>query len=441
MKKASGFLVRLTSSRQQVFNGLLDSSEFAEAVDDFEHSRNIPLVCFVVSDSGLMTHVCLGSRGQRAGTRLRRLNLSKFHRLRTAITITRLLQALSTRSETRVKESLQRGGLLTPKVLEEVLAAVSKLSPDTTPILARYQKERLERIERLPQATRQALAEQKEAVLTAMAIADIDRDAIEGWDFQVDEGPTSFLAGLPQVRLREDQVVINDLSVLPGHEQLDSTILGTTVFEGDRSRLTVVLANRLPLEQQTGADLIYYNETFRCFLFVQYKMMEKEAKEHVFRFPNAQLTEEISRMDALLTEISKIQDDGQADGFRFSHNPFFLKLCPRITFDPDNVGLSIGMYLPLDYWKRISAHPTIAGPGGGNQITYRNVRRYFDNTDFVTIASDGWVGTHIPQSTLLIDVIKKTVESGRAAIIAINQEFDDPPRRRSRGRTTPKASS
>lgn len=429
MSRAAGYVVRLSPERQKVFDDYPEYGEFAEAVPEFEHSRNVPLVCFVVSEGDQITHVCLGSRGRVAGTSLRRLNMRSFHQIDRAIPVARVVGKIPSKSRKRVSDILYAGGLLSPKAFEELVVAVSELSPDTAAILAKYRKERLERIASLPDPVRQALAQQKEALLTAMAIAGIDRTEIQGWDFQEKTEPVSFLSGLNDVRLREDQVVVNDLSVLPGHEQIKSVIHGSTVFENRQSRLTVVLANRLPLEEQTGADLIYYNETFQCFLLVQYKMMEKEGDEHVFRFPNPQLTEEITRMEDLLSEISKIPDDQEADGYRFSHNPFFLKICPRIVFDPDNVGLSIGMYLPLDYWKRISTHPALAGPRGGSRLSYRNVRRYFDNTEFVTIASGGWVGTNIPQSAKLVEVIRATIQSGRAAVIAINQELDDRHRR------------
>lgn len=437
MSRAAGYVVRLSPDRQRVFNGFSGTSEFAEAVPEFEHSRNVPLVCFVVSESNSVTHVCLGSRGRLAGTFLRRLNMRGFHKVSPAIPTAHIVARISSRSRKRVSDALHSGGLLSPKAFEELVVAVSQLSPDTAPVLARYRKERLERIASLPDPVRYALAQQKEALLTAMAIAGVDRDEIGGWDVPSDTGQASFLSGLPNARLREDPVVVNDLSVLPGHEKIASSIHGSTVFENNKSRLTVVLANRLPLEEQTGADLIYYNETFQCFLLVQYKMMEKEGEEHVFRFPNTQMTEEITRMDALLSEISKIPDDVQADGYRFSHNPFFLKICPRIVFDPDSVGLSKGMYLPLDYWKRISAHPAMAGPRGGSRLSYRNVRRYLDNTEFVTIASGGWVGTHIQQSVLLVEVIRETIQSGRAAVIAINQELDDRHRRQDEADTPP----
>ena len=219
-------------------------------------------------------------------------------------------------------------------------------------------------------------------------------------------------------------MVINDLMKFPGHEILKTTSFNSVVFENSQSKLTVILANRLPLEQQLGTDLIYYNETFKCFLMVQYKAMEKEGDEAVYRFPNDQLTKEINRMKAVLVELKKCQTNTQADGYRLSENPFFLKICPRIVFDPDNVGLIKGMYLPLDYWDLLSEHHTLVGERGGKHVSYRNVRRYFDNSAFITIAAGGWVGSNIDQSSVLEVAIRSTLVSGRAVVFAINAEKD-----------------
>ena len=90
------------------------------------------------------------------------------------------------------------------------------------------------------------------------------------------------------------------------------------------------MANRLPLEEQTGADLIYFNETHRSFVMVQYKALEKGDEEPEFRWSDGDLfTREIERMHDLLKELSQIDPDTDPDGFRFSSNPFFLKLSPK----------------------------------------------------------------------------------------------------------------
>lgn len=429
MNKSAGYVLRFSAERQQVFDERLEEEIFAEAVPEFEHSRNVPLVCFVISTENYLTYICRGSRGRLAGTDLRRLNMNGLFKVEPPIPTSEIHSRISNRSKSRVGVRLNHGGLLSPKAFEEVITAISALSPDAASILAKFREERRARIARLSSKILHSLAEQKEAVGTALGIAGIDRNEISGWDYSEESGAVSFIAGLPRVRLREDQIVVNDLKEFPGHNEIQSYVHGATVFENSQSRLTVILANRLPLEQQTGTDLIYYNETFQCFIMVQYKAMEHENEEAVFRFPNAQLTEEIQRMDSLLTQLSSATPNSEADGFRLSENPFFLKICPRLAFSPDNSGLSVGMYLPLDYWKLISMHPDMLGPKGGKKISYRNVRRYFDNTEFINIASGGWVGTNIHQSSILRDVIRSTLESGRAAVIAINEELDNRHRR------------
>ena len=97
-------------------------------------------------------------------------------------------------------------------------------------------------------------------------------------------------------------MVINDLGTFPGFETVRQTQHATAVFTNDHVSLTVVMANRLPLEKQLGADLIYRNETYRSFVIVQYKAMEHEAGTARFRLPNDQLEKELKRMEELWTE-------------------------------------------------------------------------------------------------------------------------------------------
>ncbi len=70
-----------------------------------------------------------------------------------------------------------------------------------------------------------------------------------------------------------------------------------------------------------------------------------------------QFMSEIARMDDLLDRLSKADSDIDPDGFRFNSNPFFLKFCNRIVFNPDDKGMFPGMYLPHrpleDFWLRV----------------------------------------------------------------------------------------
>lgn len=421
MSQANGFSLVFSGDREQVFLQCVSAEEgFAEPVPDFLHSRNAPLVCFVVSANKLITHLGLGSRGMRAGTGIRRLNVKSIIPLTSPVSIAAVLDAIPNRLKSTAKSRFLSGGLFTPKTFEAVVEALRHLSPETKAVLDRFSRARTERIRQISGRARESLAFQQQALVTALSIAGIDRDELQEWSPPDQGAPTSFLDGLPSARLREDPMVVNDLTKVPGFDLIKTLPYNAAVFESDTERLTVVLANRLPLEEQTGTDLVYFNETYQSFVMVQYKAMERDDQEGaLFRLPSTQLDEEIQRMDKLLGILRSYGPNNHPDGFRLNENPFFLKLCPRIVFQPDDVGLVPGMYLPLDYWKVLAVHPSLKGPRGGLRVTYDNVGRHFDNTEFIKLVAKAWVGTNINQSAVLRDVVREVIETGKAIAIAV----------------------
>jgi hypothetical protein len=433
MANANGFALLLAQQRMDTFlECVAEDRTFAEPVADFQHSRTAPLVCFVVN-SGKLTHIGLGRRGVRAGTGLSRLNIEKAEVLSESISVRKLLNRLPKRNAASIRKRFQAGGLLTERGFATVVETLRQLAPEARTLLDRFSETRTSRIRRLPERAKQNLAQQKEAVLTALSIAGFSRDPIQDWA-PADETPMSFLDGLPSVRLREDPMVVNDLQNLPGFEVVKTYPYGAAVFESEVTpeRLTVILANRLPLEEQTGTDLIYFNETYHSFVMVQYKAMEREERcnrpaEAVYRLPDTQLREEIDRMEAVLHSLKACAPHTDISGFRLTENPFFLKLCSRLVFNPDDVGLVPGMYLPLDYWKLLEKDPGIKGPRGGLRITYENAKRHFDNTSFTTVVSKAWIGTTPSQSAVLGDVIRATLETGKAVAIAIRPKTSTGP--------------
>lgn len=182
------------------------------------------------------------------------------------------------------------------------------------------------------------------------------------------------------------------------------------------------LANRLPLEEQTGADLIYYNETYSSFIMVQYKAMEEGSDGPEFRWQlKDQLASEIDRMDNLLTLLRQLPENRSTGSFRLHDNPFFLKLCPRIIFNPDDKGPFKGMYLPLELWKCLANDPITEGPRGGRVLTYKNAGRWLSNSDFISLVGNAWIGTSLSQSTFLERVIRTVLETGKTVTLAIER--------------------
>lgn len=426
MSKVTAYILRLSEKRHDAFKDSFNEyGKFAEAVDEFVYTRYLPLIVLIVTPTGRLSHIGQGRRGHRAGTGQRRLNIENLKPLSSTVNLTDVLDALQPTFRQHAERYFREGGILPDKTSTAVMEVISILAPETAEMLSIFSEQRRRRLAHLTSNERISLAYQKDTVATALYIAGMDRSSISFWMPTSDQKPKSFLEDLPFSVHREDSLLAVDMNSVPGYNYLKRLPNQAAVFENKKGeRLTVILANREPLEEQTGADLIYFNEKYRAFIFVQYKAMESEHGKAVFRYPDRQLTKEIKRMDSILLQLQKVKQDNTRDGYRLNVDPFFLKFCPRLQFNPDNTGPVKGMYLPLGYWKSTADNPVMEGPRGGKHISYENAGRYFGNTSFANIVTHAWVGTTIPQSKILEDYIEQVVTAGRSVTFAVKREED-----------------
>ena len=108
MGKVKGYIVRLTTNREEIFKNN-HNDYFGEPVPEFNHSRNIPLMCFVISNQNILTNIALGKKGYMAGTGSRRLNLKDIFKLETIIYIDDLIDK-SPKKLKSVKDKLKMVG-------------------------------------------------------------------------------------------------------------------------------------------------------------------------------------------------------------------------------------------------------------------------------------------------------------------------------------------
>jgi hypothetical protein len=152
--------------------------------------------------------------------------------------------------------------------------------------------------------------------------------------------------------------------------------------------------------------------------------MERGSDGPEFRWrADDKLAEEIGRMDEILKELANLPHENSPTSFRLNANPFFLKICPRMIFNPDDKGLFPGMYLPLELWRCLSTDAATEGPRGGRVLTYDNVGRKLTNTEFVTLVANAWVGTTVPQSEVLARVIEDVIQSGKTVTLAVKSQL------------------
>jgi hypothetical protein len=420
--------LRATGERgEELLDAHGEYGRFAEAVDDDLYRRGgPPLPCLMTFTSGRITHRGTLFVGNKAAEGRKRVNISKVEALHAPLRTADIVDRVVGRLKTHVRDRLRTSGVIAGPAALALLEAIRTLDPRLAAEIERFEFEHA-RVAALPPRTREALAFEKEMVGTALSFSGIDRRELQNWEMPADDS-ASFLDGLPQVRLREDAMIMNDMQHVPGFEYVGTKAKSAAQFRNGDVTLTLVLANHLALEEQLGADLLYYNETYLAFTLIQYKAMERgEMSTAVFRIPNRKLDEEIDRMRRLQQQLRDAPANDHCNGFRLLDNPFYLKLCPRIDFEPADTGLVKGMYLPLDYWDLLVADPTKVGPRGGRQVSFENVGRHFDNTSFIPLVASGWVGTTAEQSAILAPIVRELVSQGRSLTIAVSRSRKKPP--------------
>jgi hypothetical protein len=426
---AAGYVLKVPKDRREFLLCYDLTPNIAEPVPRFDHSRRAPLIVLVCFKDKAITHIADGRKGDSAGTGLVRLNMTSLQQLRRPIKIEQLVERAPPRVRSPLARVLAGGGKLPPKSLGATVDILLGLDPDLSRRLARFSELRAVRTAGLTRNAQANLAVQKETVTVAFQIAGIETEEIFSWS-PSETLPRSFLEGMPEARVREDVMLATDFAALPGFEAIRSYPFAAREFQSSEDpaiRLTVIMANRLPLEKQTGADLIYYNETYRSFIMVQYKAMEDGSDGPEFRWQqNDYLAGEIERMNTLLEELRRLPEDRKPRSFRLHSNPFFLKICPRVVFNPDDKGLFKGMYLPLDLWKSLASDPATEGPRGGRVLTYRNAGRWLSNSEFITLAASAWIGTPTSQSAVLERLIRTVIETGKTVTFAVKRRQPPP---------------
>lgn len=399
----------------------------SEAVPHFSVGRN-PLMVFASFQEGELTHIATGRRGANAATASVRLHLQQLEKLTRPFPFSEITNAMPGRVREHLKRSLRRGGVLPPRTSEVFVDFMADSDGRVRDQLFIRLVEADDVLDYSP-TVKENLALQKDALNIAFRIGGIEPDQLIEWHpAPVSQGSQFFLEGLPGIQTYEEDMILTDLSTIPGFDLLHRTTSAIAHFRARSdpdNRMTVVMANRRPLESQTGVDLIYFNQKYQSFVMVQYKAMESESGERRFRWRrDGQFMKEIERMHATWRDLENEAVSSDPDAFRLFTNPFFLKFCPREQFRPDDISMFPGLYLPLDLWERLRQSGRLRGPRGGNVLTHSKAGRWLNNSDFIHLVSRSWVGTAAGQSGKLKSLIENAVATERTTVFATKHDSD-----------------
>lgn len=236
--------------------------------------------------------------------------------------------------------------------------------------------------------------------------------------FGFNEGASKvFLDGdtaLGRARLLEDAVIAHDARWLPGWRFDQSDLTGRAVFRKEGAELEVFTANKLPLEELFGVDLIYLNIRRGSLVLVQYKMMNVQRRPPP-RSPewlvtiDQQFRDELSRMERFDRDLS----GGRP--YRLNSGPFFFKLVKR-----DAPANSAGVLLSKRHLDQMLADGELKGPRGGLRISFQGLDgHYLQGEAFVELVRSGYIGSRGATTEHLQTLIEAALAGGRAVVAAI----------------------
>ena len=233
--------------------------------------------CFIGFARGQISHVARAEIRYKARTGNDRIDLWKIEKLPQPISAAKLRAALKSSRLRTAKEALKSGGHLPPAAFASVIDALKEVDPKAAQIVDSLHDRESEVDSPVPVQARVNWVLQRDTVVTALDIAKIPRAELSvpaQAPADTRSGEISIFDDVQDVRGLEDVLVLHDLDGAEGWTFLKSHRYPAKTFRYQDTVLTVILANKLPLEEQLGMDLIYINETLKSVVFVQYKVMK-----------------------------------------------------------------------------------------------------------------------------------------------------------------------
>ena len=441
-----GYVLSITTERlEELESDLAAQGTCSQAVPKIPVAmRRRWMLCFISVKKGYLTHVARSVVYYPAESGKDKLDIWNVMPFAKPVRMTAIKAKLQGRQAWRATQALG-GGHVSAAAFELIMEALHQVDAKAFGIAEGLVNRRSPPPDPTPTRAKTNWAYQRDAVVTSLEIARIPKEQLKvspQLDGDASAGATSIFDSDDDMTSLEDLVILQDLD--EAHEDwrfIKRQRYPAKLFTNGNTKLTIILANKLPLERQLGVDLIYVNETLKSVVFVQYKMFSGVDGEGGYR-PDDQLGVEIARMDAAAAKLAAVPADESCDGYRFGTDPFFLKFCSKLLSHEDK-GHVPGIYIPLSYWKRLVKTPAARGKKGATVVYAETFgRRHFTPTHFIDMVGRGWIGTSALQTDVLAPYLRAALQGNRGLVLAVEssmasgpdddddrEEGNEPPRR------------
>jgi hypothetical protein len=384
-------------------------AEYSEAWREEQWPDSRSHLAVLVADNAVV-RVGRVRAGQGVTSRDRRVTVAEISEIRPPISVDELKEFLVD----EYRHIVDRRGLLLPGEDPALIEAILSVQPGLEGLISHLGRPDVATSENDHRA--EVLNQQRDAVgvLIDIGIGGEGKKVLRSWVEPAADAP--FLEGLSNLAL-EDDLIGHDIERFGSWVEVPNARVGMKVFREGNRRMFVMDANRTPIEQTLGVDVVYFNEARDSFVLVQYKKMRpdsKGGKGRQYYRPDEGLDKELRRMRAVDELCGPV-----AGEFRLYPMPCWMKLCdpdPRID---DQAALIKGMYLAREHFEELMN--TCKGPQGGIRFGYDNVSRYLNNTTFTDLVRDGWIGSRGPATKEIQRLIRASLDSGKAVVVGIQR--------------------
>lgn len=105
--------------------------------------------------------------------------------------------------------------------------------------------------------------------------------------------------------------------------------------------------------------------------------------------------------------------------WRLNGCPFYFKFCEATRSTARADGLVRGLTISFEHLTHFLSLDESRGEQGGRRVGYTNCPRYLNNTQFVELARDGWIGCDRSGYEFVKGILEAGEAGGRLAMFAV----------------------
>lgn len=191
------------------------------------------------------------------------------------------------------------------------------------------------------------------------------------------------------IALREHEVLESDMENILSNK---ANSLGIRIGSHDGKSLWLYRADRTPIEDILGVDLVYRYIQENRFVFVQYKCVNRKSRTFYAKKNDGQL----ARMQAIPGALNCPNLSVDHSSRRLCGCPVYLKLCDR--FIHKGKKSPKGVYFPVCIWK--------AMVDSGGAISLKS-QPHLISSEFHRLAKTGMIGTTPSANIELLELVRQ----------------------------------